>query len=351
MLISERPRRDAHDLFTRISGDVVGPADTAWDQARQAWNLAVDQRPALVAFPENADDVVAIVDYARRHGLRVAPQGTGHNAGPLGSLENTVLLSTSRMRGVVIDAGRAPRPRRRRHAVARGHRARVRARPRPAGGLVARRRRRRLLPRRRRQLARAQARPGRQQRARDRDRDRRRPPAPRRRRPRPGPLLGAARRRRQLRRRDRDGDRAVPGPAALRGRDVLAVGARVRGDARLARVDADRPGRGHLVRPDPAAAADPGRAGDAARPRAGDDRRRHPRQPRVRRRDRAGAARPRAGDRHVRHGRAGRALAAAQRPREPGAGADRAPAPERRCRPRRSTRSSQPPARTPARRC
>ena len=103
MLISERPRRDAHDLFTRISGDVVGPADTAWDQARQAWNLAVDQRPALVAFPENADDVVAIVDYARENGLRVAPQGTGHNAGPLGSLENTVLLSTSRMRGVVID--------------------------------------------------------------------------------------------------------------------------------------------------------------------------------------------------------------------------------------------------------
>ena len=57
-----------------------------------------------MAFPENAEDVVAIVDYARRHGLRVAPQGTGHNAGPLGSLENTVLLSTSRMRGVVIDA-------------------------------------------------------------------------------------------------------------------------------------------------------------------------------------------------------------------------------------------------------
>jgi hypothetical protein len=103
MLISERTVRDAQDLRTRLRGDVVGPADTAWDQARQAWNLAVDQRPALVAFPENAEDVVAIVDYARRHGLRVAPQGTGHNAGPIASLENTVLLSTSRMRGVVID--------------------------------------------------------------------------------------------------------------------------------------------------------------------------------------------------------------------------------------------------------
>jgi hypothetical protein len=39
-----------------------------------------------------------------RNGLRVAPQGTGNNAGPLGSLEDTILLSTFRMHGVVIDA-------------------------------------------------------------------------------------------------------------------------------------------------------------------------------------------------------------------------------------------------------
>jgi FAD/FMN-containing dehydrogenase len=103
MLISERTVRDVEDLKVLVRGDVVGPADAAWDQARQAWNLAVDQRPALVAFPESAEDVVAIVDYARRHGMRVAPQGTGHNAAPIASLENTVLLSTSRMRGVVID--------------------------------------------------------------------------------------------------------------------------------------------------------------------------------------------------------------------------------------------------------
>ncbi len=56
-----------------------------------------------MAFPETADDVVAIVEHARRHGLRVAPQGTGHNAGPLGDLADTILLSTSRMRGVEID--------------------------------------------------------------------------------------------------------------------------------------------------------------------------------------------------------------------------------------------------------
>ena len=83
---------------------IVLPHDRHWDEARLAWNLAVDQQPAAVALPESARDVGAIVRWARERGLRVAPQGTGHNAHPLGSLAHTVLLKTERMRGVAIDA-------------------------------------------------------------------------------------------------------------------------------------------------------------------------------------------------------------------------------------------------------
>jgi FAD/FMN-containing dehydrogenase len=87
----------------RIGSLVVGPADPDWDEARRPWNFAHDQRPAFVAFPETADDVIAIVEHARANGLRIAPQGTGHNAGPLGDLADTILLSTSRMKGVEIE--------------------------------------------------------------------------------------------------------------------------------------------------------------------------------------------------------------------------------------------------------
>jgi hypothetical protein len=103
MLISERTVRVVETLGARIRGEVVAPADPGYDQARQAWNLHADQRPAFVVFPEDADDVVAVVDHARRHGLRIAPQGTGHNASPIAWDASTILLSTSRMRGVVID--------------------------------------------------------------------------------------------------------------------------------------------------------------------------------------------------------------------------------------------------------
>jgi FAD binding domain-containing protein/berberine-like enzyme len=78
-------------------------ADPGWDEARQAWNLAVDQRPAAVAVPESAQDVVDAVRFARDRGLRVAAQGTGHNAAPLGDLADTVLVKTHAMRGLVID--------------------------------------------------------------------------------------------------------------------------------------------------------------------------------------------------------------------------------------------------------
>ncbi len=74
-----------------------------WDAARQAWNLAVDQHPAVVALPETDHDVVAVVDHARLTGLKVAVQGTGHGAAPRGALDGTVLLNTARMRGVEID--------------------------------------------------------------------------------------------------------------------------------------------------------------------------------------------------------------------------------------------------------
>jgi hypothetical protein len=82
---------------------LVLPHDPSWNEARVAWNLAVDQQPAAVALPESAEDVVAVVRWARSRGLRVAPQGTGHNAAAMGSLAHTLLVKTERMRGVEID--------------------------------------------------------------------------------------------------------------------------------------------------------------------------------------------------------------------------------------------------------
>jgi FAD/FMN-containing dehydrogenase len=97
----------AAELRRLIGGPVMGPEDEGWDAARLAFNLTVDQRPALIAEPGSREEVATVVRFAASHGLRVAPQRTGHNAGPLGSLEQTVLLKTNRLDRVHIDvAGR-----------------------------------------------------------------------------------------------------------------------------------------------------------------------------------------------------------------------------------------------------
>jgi FAD/FMN-containing dehydrogenase len=84
------------------------PGDPGHDAARVAWNLAVDQRPAAVAVPRSVDEVAQVVRAAVRAGLRVAPQSTGHNAGPLaaGGLDDVVLLRTSGLDLVVADPAR-----------------------------------------------------------------------------------------------------------------------------------------------------------------------------------------------------------------------------------------------------
>ncbi|GLX98116.1 FAD-dependent oxidoreductase [Herbidospora sp. NBRC 101105] len=91
------------DFTGELHGRLVLPHDPDWHTARMAWQLAVDQQPAAVVFAASAQDVSATVLAARRAGLRVAPQGTGHNAAPLGELNRTVLLRTDLLGEIAID--------------------------------------------------------------------------------------------------------------------------------------------------------------------------------------------------------------------------------------------------------
>jgi FAD/FMN-containing dehydrogenase len=86
---------------------VVRPGDDAFDQARQAFNLTVDQRPELIAYPADEQEVMALVRKAREQGLRIATQRTGHNAGPIDWERPAMLLRTDAMQGVEIDAAGA----------------------------------------------------------------------------------------------------------------------------------------------------------------------------------------------------------------------------------------------------
>jgi hypothetical protein len=104
-MITQATRTEARE------GMILEPGDIGWDAARRAFNLAVDQRPALVALPLDDHDLVDAVSAARERGLRVVAQSRGHRAAP--ALDDAMLLRTTALADVEIDA--------------RAHRARVRA--------------------------------------------------------------------------------------------------------------------------------------------------------------------------------------------------------------------------------
>ena len=135
--------------------------------------VAVDQRPAAVpSAPPRATSRSSSA--AAAAGLRVAPQGTGHNAGPL-----SAAASTTSSWCAPCDGRRHRRPGRASPGSRPARCGSTPWRPRPtrpgrAARLLPRRRRRRLLPRRRHRLVRPRARPGHQQPHRRRARHRRR---------------------------------------------------------------------------------------------------------------------------------------------------------------------------------
>jgi FAD/FMN-containing dehydrogenase len=103
MQLAEVRAPQVRDVRANLVGELVVPGDPNWDEARLAWHLAVEQRPAAVAVPENVHDVIEIVHWAREMGFRVAPQGTGHNAPAMGDLAGTVLVKMHKLKGVAID--------------------------------------------------------------------------------------------------------------------------------------------------------------------------------------------------------------------------------------------------------
>lgn len=91
-------------LARQLAGRVLGPHDLGYAEACAAWNLAWVHRPAVVVHAASESDVAAAVTHARRHGLSVAVQATGHGVATPAD-EGSLLLVLSGLDGVRIDPG------------------------------------------------------------------------------------------------------------------------------------------------------------------------------------------------------------------------------------------------------
>ena len=93
----------AREELSRFAGQLIGPDDAEYDEARKVYNAMHDKRPALVARCTTADDVSAAIRFARQHELRIAVRGGGHNGAGLGTVDDGIVIDLSPMRDVTVD--------------------------------------------------------------------------------------------------------------------------------------------------------------------------------------------------------------------------------------------------------
>lgn len=88
----------------QLQGELIRAGEANYNEARAVWNGMIDRHPALIARCVSVADVVASVNFAREHNLRLAVRGGGHNvAGLAVAADDGLVIDLSALNDVVVD--------------------------------------------------------------------------------------------------------------------------------------------------------------------------------------------------------------------------------------------------------
>ena len=94
---------DLPALAAELSGSLIRPGDTEYDEARIVHNLTYLSRPAAIVRPADAADVSRTVRFAARSGMPLAVRSGGHSVAGHSTGEGVLVLDLSTLRGLHID--------------------------------------------------------------------------------------------------------------------------------------------------------------------------------------------------------------------------------------------------------
>jgi FAD/FMN-containing dehydrogenase len=86
-----------------FTGQLLQPADPAYDDRRRVHNGLIDKRPAAIACCHGVADVVDAVQLARTLGLEVSVRGGGHNVAGRATIDRGLMIDLSPMKGIHVD--------------------------------------------------------------------------------------------------------------------------------------------------------------------------------------------------------------------------------------------------------
>jgi hypothetical protein len=94
---------DIAGLQDGFRGELLGPEDPAYEDARKVWNGSIDRFPALIARCAGVADVIAAVKFSKDNGLLVAVRGGGHSYPGLSVCDGGLVIDLSLMKGIRVD--------------------------------------------------------------------------------------------------------------------------------------------------------------------------------------------------------------------------------------------------------
>ncbi|MCM2393197.1 FAD-binding oxidoreductase [Streptomyces albipurpureus] len=90
-------------LRQRLTGEVIVPDNTGYDEARTIFNGMIDRRPAVIAQCESGADVAHAIRFSRDHDLDIAVRGGGHSVAGMAVNDGGLVIDLRRMHGVSVD--------------------------------------------------------------------------------------------------------------------------------------------------------------------------------------------------------------------------------------------------------
>ncbi len=90
-------------LRNSVQGKVIQPEEAGYDEARSVFYSWVTKKPGVIVKAANAEDVKAVVNFARDNGIELAVHGGGHSIAGHSLSEGGVALDMSGMQGLDID--------------------------------------------------------------------------------------------------------------------------------------------------------------------------------------------------------------------------------------------------------
>lgn len=91
-------------LSQNISGQLITPGDSSYDNARRVYNATIDKHPAAILKCRSEQDVVQGILFASKNNLEISIRGGGHNGAGLSMCDNGLVIDLSEMNTVRVDS-------------------------------------------------------------------------------------------------------------------------------------------------------------------------------------------------------------------------------------------------------